>query len=165
MNSAETPRYYLCRDFNGKTEILHGDYPGLGWQTIHPGTEDLEESKQKWNLQEKPCIECGELFSINYCEPYRTILKRDNICFGCNFWRDICNKHCGDPNQVIVKGVHYLICKESTEGNKRWDGFGGALFKIKFHDGRAAKSTNLWCQGRIPSRFLEKLPDNAVFET
>jgi len=52
--------------------------------------------------------------------------------------------------------------KSYKDGDFR--GFGGKEFKITFKDGREMTCNNLWHRGEIPERFLERLPDNAVFE-
>lgn len=161
MKTIDEPRYFLCRDYDGKSEILFGDYPEGRWQSISSGSGNLEESKLSWGLHNSPCVECGQIFGTNYCEPYKTILKQDSICFGCNHWRDML-KHNGNPNQVVVDHRHFLICPDD-DGDSKFKGFGGSLFKIKFCDGRKAETRNLWCQGDIPEHFKDRLKNNAEF--
>jgi hypothetical protein len=74
-----------------------------------------------------------------------------------------------NPNQVRIGGKLYRVLPEpppdprapfpSTSGY----GFGGARFKIRFHDGRRVETRNLWSYGEIPGEYREALPDNAVF--
>lgn len=78
------------------------------------------------------------------------------------FWQPHIEKR-NDPDHVVVKGVHYIIGAEDPSIKRNWRGFGGDRYHIKFHDGRTVVSTNLWCQGPIPARFREQLPDNAEF--
>jgi hypothetical protein len=75
-------------------------------------------------------------------------------------WREYVFK-ADEPFVARIDGQHYVICDESPDVQLR--GFGGDPFEIKFHDGRVVKTTNLWCQGAIPERFRDRLPDNAVF--
>lgn len=64
-----------------------------------------------------------------------------------------------DENVVIVKGKHFRM----GQSDGPFKGFGGALFSIKFHDGREVDCRNLWMQGDIPEEWRDRLPDNAVF--
>lgn len=164
---SEIKLFYLCRRWNGWYEIVESSTRpnmGLSWQSVSGGYGTNEELTQKQDINPTPCFECGTIFGANYCEPYKTILKRDSVCFDCNHWRDMC-KHSGSPRQAIVKGVHYLICEDEPGTPSRWKGHGGAKFTIKFKDGRTETCCNLWCQGTIPEHFKERLPDNAEFLT
>ena len=42
-------------------------------------------------------------------------------------------------------------------------GFGGALWRIRFADGRTVEANDLWHQGAIPARFADLFPVNACF--
>lgn len=61
-----------------------------------------------------------------------------------------------------VNGWHYVIKPMDTSSPPHYLGFGGRLFTFRFHDGREVTSNNVMCQGEIPARFLDRLPDNAV---
>lgn len=67
-----------------------------------------------------------------------------------------------DAETVRVNGKHYMD-GGSTELTSSRNGFGGSLFRVKFHDGRYLETNNMWHQGTIPDHFKERLPDNAVF--
>lgn len=153
--------YFLVRAFDGASSIIQSnDYP-KGFQSTTPGCESLEESKNKWGMPEAPCVECGCVFGTNYCEPYKSIMIRDNVCFGCNHWREMM-QHNGSTRQAIINGSHYLVCAENSNPS-RWNGHGGRKFSIRFNDGREITTTNLWSQGDIPKHFKDRLKDNAKF--
>ena len=106
------------------------------------------------------CIKCGAHVDAS-CYICSEEMTRRCLCFSCNFWTGHIQR---DHNEykdifVIANGEHYTIVKSS---NTCFKGFGGAKFTIRFHDGRVVKTDNLWCQGDIPERFRDELPDNAV---
>lgn len=117
------------------------------------------------------CRECGNHDRAAFwIQPYGAQLAERKLCHTCNHWHEkLAWKAQGDPNQVIVAGVHYHISPDDETSLKQlggWgSGFGGSKFKVRFHDGREVVSRNLWCQGDVPERFRERLPDNAVFVT
>lgn len=79
-----------------------------------------------------------------------------------SFWKEkIKDFKRKNPDQVIVNGFHYYIGPENTPTN--WKGMNGDLYIVEFFDGRVVETTNLWCQGNIPERYRDALPDNAVF--
>lgn len=105
------------------------------------------------------CKECGE-----QDDPAKWIggekIAASGYCFRCKHWADlIAIKDRADV--VRVKNTHYQIGTARTPS--RHNGFGGHRFKIRFHDGREVETVDLWCQGGIPDRFKERMPDNAVF--
>ena len=97
------------------------------------------------------CDQCGKAFRKRLTED----AYLNGNCFDCSFWL----KKVGKTGQVIVNGVHYRINDNTTP----FRGFGGRKFDIAFHDGRKIKTNSLWCQGKIPTKFRELIPDNAVF--
>lgn len=64
-----------------------------------------------------------------------------------------------DDTAVIVNGRCYHIGAEDSKSSFR--GFGGAPWIIEFFDGRVVHTTNLWCNGTIPSEL--GVQDNAKF--
>lgn len=88
-------------------------------------------------------------------------------CFDCLFWQEYVDR-AASPGVARIGGYHYIIGEEPTERELKGDlwgfGHGGTRFAIRFHDGRAVETRNLWAQGAIPARFRDHLPDNAVFE-
>ena len=91
-------------------------------------------------------------------DPYNNICSSE--CFHIRVWDDrVEDKE--SPKSVVVDHTAYWIGNEKD--NSYFRGFGGALFKIKFSDGRYIESTNLWHNGTIPECYWDKLPDNAIF--
>lgn len=130
----------------------------LDWTSRSCAYDTREELIEKEGVPEKPCIRCGSLFSTNYV--IKKELVNRNMCFTCYFWE----KYVGikDSEKVVrVNGSHYVITHDDPKAY--FKGFGGAEFKIKFHDGREVVTHNLWSQGEIPEHFRNYLPDNAVF--
>ena len=87
-------------------------------------------------------------------------LKERGLCFSCGFWDDLLRIK-DEPTTVRADGKHYVV----GEPNERWPGFGGSRFVISFNDGREVETCNLWSQGDIPTRFKDRMPDNAKFVT
>lgn len=76
------------------------------------------------------------------------------------------SEHIADygPNSVIVDNTHYWIGEEPKPGESRsFLGHAGREFKIRFNDGREVTTHNLWYQGPIPTRFRDRLQNNAEF--
>ena len=105
------------------------------------------------------CRECGKEEEWTHIQKLID-LKR---CFRCDFWLEKVDR-VNDPVSTRVNGKHYFVGKTPKPGTPRsFLGFGGAFWKIKYHDGRVIETNNLWHQGKIPERFRERLPDNAIF--
>lgn len=107
------------------------------------------------------CLECGKKEKLRWDEKMKDKLIKRQLCFDCYFWIKYVDK-VDHPYCVRVDGSHYYIGIEHP-GHSAFQGFGGKKFIIKFNDGRKIVSTNLWHQGEIPSRFRDRLPDNAKF--
>jgi hypothetical protein len=108
------------------------------------------------------CAECGAHEQGNWHDEHAKKLQTRGLCYSCEYW----HVHIADAsagNVVRVDGRHYRIGEEVNRGGFR--GFDGQRFKIKFTDGREVVTTNLWCQGAIPHRYRDRLPDNAQFES
>ena len=96
----------------------------------------------------------------------REIMEEKQLCFNCAFWlwqHELDTQEREPHTAVIVEGTHYVIGSETKSKSTFFRGFGGAHFKIKFHDGTEVETTNLWCQGEIPEHLRHLLPDNAEF--
>ena len=93
-----------------------------------------------------------------------------NGCTTCAFWDEHANTdRQAKPHQVfIAEGSHYLIGEEPTKAELlRYSscyGYGGAEFRVKFHDGTTVVSHNVWCQGDIPDAWKSVMPDNATIQ-
>jgi len=131
------------------------------WSSLSCRYETKEELIAGQGIPEKPCVECGQVFGTHYYEPVKQRLLENNICHTCDFWRSKLEIR-NNPSSVRIKGTHYIIAPDNPNRNA-FRGFGGAEFNIRFNDGRLVTTHNLWCQGDIPKRFRERLPDNATF--
>lgn len=120
-----------------------------------------------------PCHECGgwtDEDSSGSDAPDTQVnsrMRRRELgeCFGCNFWLNLVRR-ADDLRHVRVEEGgqvgHYTICG-ATGGTR---GYGGHRFDIEWLDGRTpprATTNNLWHQGVVPERFLDRLPVNARF--
>jgi hypothetical protein len=116
------------------------------------------------------CKECGTHETGSWTESIQKEMKDWSVCFTCWHWLDLIRKSEAETKwiDVRVSGTHYQAHKELNQRMRPPGatdlGFGGRLFRIAFHDDTKITTNNLWCQGRIPEHFRDRLPDNAVFE-
>lgn len=162
----KTKKFWFLISDHEKTMIVNDTFGEvdkkkyLNWRSRSYAYDTREELIEKEGVPEKPCIKCGNIFGTHYIEPVKTQLIKDNICWNCHFWNEkLAIKDL--PKVARIDGTHYVI--EPDNPNAAFKGFGGAEFKIKFHDGREVVTHNLWYQGEIPKHFRDELPDNAVF--
>lgn len=80
----------------------------------------------------------------------------------CDLWQEIATL-AESPASVRIAGCHYVIGTQDESAPAHCRGFGGAVYRIRFHDGREVTTCDLWKQGVIPPRFRDRLPDNAAF--
>ena len=110
------------------------------------------------------CHECGLPVWLGYAHNQELADRAE--CFDCNFWLKRIRE--SGPTSVVINGVRYTIADEPPKGSARtFLGHGGGTFYIRFIDGRETDTVtthNLWCQGNVPDRFRDRLPDNAVWE-
>jgi len=112
------------------------------------------------------CRECGEFDRAKFWIPEAgEEFAAAQLCHRCHFWHGKLQwKAEGCQRSVIVDGVHYWIAPDAPQPG--WgSGHSGRPFLVRFHDGREVLTRNLWCQGDIPERFRDRLPDNATFAT
>lgn len=107
------------------------------------------------------CSICGLIEVLHWNSDTNNDLLKECLCFECDFWLKRA-RLVVQPNHVAVKNSAYMI-QEDEQGNRRWSGFGGREFHIKFFDGREVITHNLWHQGKIPLRFQSLIPNNAEF--
>ena len=108
------------------------------------------------------CRICGKEFEKSkWYKPYHDICSSE--CYVDNFWQEIINEK---DYHVIVDGVCYYYDPNKIINTNlpQYNSYAGRIFKILFNDGRIVLTNNLWCNGDIPEKFREQLPDNAVFE-
>lgn len=80
------------------------------------------------------------------------------------FWRE--KKAVPESRRVVVDHAHYMLGDEPGDYTMSSVlGFGGREFTIAFFDGRTVTTRNLWYQGKIPPKWRETFPNNAVFVT
>jgi hypothetical protein len=107
------------------------------------------------------CVECGKREKGHWMKNLAEDLRDHQICFNCHFWWEKVD-YADKPWVARIDGTHYIIGREPASPDE-FQGFGGAEFRIRFHDGREVTSHNLWCQGDIPPHFRNRLLDNAEF--
>lgn len=108
------------------------------------------------------CRKCGHIETGTYLMGTEKELRRLGFCLNCEFWLKKAKlRH--DPNMVVVAGQTYWITPDAPKGYGGFIGHGGALFVIRFLDGREIRSRNLWFTGGVPPHWRAFLPDNAVF--
>lgn len=78
-----------------------------------------------------------------------------------NYWKRLAER--ANPNDAVVKGHFYSIGPENPRTPRKYRGFGGDRYVVRFNDGRMVTSTNMWYAGTIPEQFRGQLPDNAEF--
>lgn len=106
------------------------------------------------------CIECGTIQQHEiYYDNVEEVLIKYSLCFKCNFWREKVNIK---DRLVIVDGKAYYPTPD-TDAPNHCKGFGGAIFRYQFLDGRIETCGNMWSNGVIPQHFRDRLPDNAKF--
>lgn len=123
----------------------------------------MKDTMQEPKAEYITCRECGKKEKLSWVTEMNARLKSRSLCFTCDYWLGFVWRKEKD-SMVRVKNddeiMHYVIASDRDGGMR---GFGGARFKIKFHDGRIVKTRNLWCQGEVPERFRDRLPVNAEF--
>lgn len=97
---------------------------------------------------DRKCVICRVDFTYDINNWNDRMFPDNNSCRECQFWYDLWVDR-DDTNVARVGNRHFVIGHE-TKGNKRFNGFGGQLFKIQFDDGRVVETNNLWSQGEIP---------------
>lgn len=107
------------------------------------------------------CRICGKEFNeLHYSGIFKDICSSE--CFYDDYWQDkirsVKLQPCSYP---VVNGSCYHIDKET---NSTFKGFGGRKFVIVFNTGEKTVTTNLWDNGKVPDKYKEQLPDNAIFE-
>jgi hypothetical protein len=110
------------------------------------------------------CTICGEQSWFFGDGPAASALAERGRCFTCDFWSEKAADH-NNPNVARINGIQYTIVPSGPAKRPATKGFGGETFVVRFFDGRVVVTDDLWCEGKIPDRFRDALPDNAVFGT
>lgn len=174
INPDVTPVWFLCDDGEG-AEIFHTTFKdpralmilsGGRWSSRSCWYETEAEFREKQGIIDK-CLCCGSPFAtLNWCKPYPELLAERQLCFTCNHWIHTTIPKRDLPGTAIVGGTFYSFDHERPMATGREDflGHAGHKFTIRFNDGRTVETNNLWNGGKIPTRFLAQLPDNATFD-
>lgn len=165
-------KWYVGTDVEGVGEIIESpEYPkmisqGGKYGTMCGGYSSKEELIEKAKIHSSPCVECGGVITLNYFDPTPKILTTKCVCFSCNHWLEV-EEEKDNPRRVFVKGVAYWRkdYRNIADRDKHVLGFSGQEFRIKMHSGEEYLTNDLWCNGTIPKRFLQRLPDNAIFKS
>ena len=149
-------------------EIKREQYPSRDiWRVYYSDYHskcfwDEQEAQTEYDkcMNAPKCKECGAPI-LSWLWDDADVMLELRLCFTCKFWYE--KIPLADDSKVVrIHHTHYWIGEEANKGVFR--GFGGQKFVIKFNDGRnEVTTTNLWCQGEIPERFWDRLPDNAEF--
>jgi hypothetical protein len=154
--------FYLCcyHDWPERKSEIREDPPKFwpnteGYSSMSAGYETEAELREKNGIPDEPCKECGSIFSTHYSEPVKTLLLERGICHHCNHFLQLIGKQ----HALRINGVHWM-----GKAGDKGQGCGGRTFGIRMlGTGEEFQTSNLWCQGEIPSHFRERLPDNAEF--
>jgi ribosomal protein L40E len=144
-----------CRD----NEAHRG---GFRWQGDHYLCSNCD-ARNKGAALLVTCRECGvEAYRGNLIESAEDEMAAHGACFLCTHWlKRIEAIAKGEDRYVQINGVGYWLGPEDARGFR---GFDGTAYFITRHGGARQRTTNLWCQGEIPQRFRDRLPDNAELE-
>lgn len=156
-------RMLRCEQATEPEFVLHHSYFGHVALAVPAKLWDLLESGLGLREGAITCKRCGGVdCSKSFDAPTGARMERLRFCFGCVAWFDRAKQR-RDPRSVRVSGVHYWI--EPDDPGWPYQGYGGAEFRISFHDGRTVTTHNLWRQGEVPDQWRDLLPDNAQFLT
>lgn len=114
------------------------------------------------------CKLCGRPETATYMEPIGTRLKKEQICFGCDFWMERRSQYNAQHRRGTILVIDGMVRSDGGEADPRTPflGHGGARFYIKhLITGRVWTSNNMWFGGEIPDEFRGGMPDNAVLLT
>jgi len=99
------------------------------------------------------CRDCQRPVDVDTIRPWHVPLT----CAACAFWHAMATLSAHERDNfasVRAQGLHYSIAA--------WDISLGPIRTVRFHTGLTVVSGRLMCQGVIPRRYLDQLPDNAV---
>lgn len=125
-----------------------------------------------WRNQSGECLTC-EMRTVQACvlcgapdSGYWNMLTRERmlaeqLCFLCDGWLRIAEKHNGTPQQVVTPEYqHYVIGKGGGPASCR--GFGGTKWAVSFTDGRIVQTDDLWQQGQVPEWLRDRFTPNGT---
>lgn len=116
---------------------------------------------------EYECTKCGKTTTNRYCEPIRSRMLADRLCFSCDFWNEFREKNLDRRDQLTIIDGHVYVPGNDTVG--RWRGMAGRRFDIEYLEGSAfagkrITTFDLWSSpGKLPESFKKDFPDTARF--
>lgn len=114
----------------------------------------LDEADAADKDRQNPCVECA---GANAEERYGW------KCHTCKFWLEHIAR--SDGKAFVADGHHYRIGIQGPSAHPSCRGFGGSKALVTYlADGRIVETVDLWYQGEIPKRFLDRLPNTATFK-
>jgi hypothetical protein len=160
-------KWYLCEDSEEQLVSCDEDavkmlYEGGKWTFRSGWYSSKEELYKDLGILDEPCKECGRLISTDYDRKTKEDMIARQLCFRCSFWHEII-ADIKNPRRCIIDGRSYIVVEAPRDMPLRCRGFAGRTFKIEWLDGRKVITNNLWTNGPIPQRFLDRLLDNAKF--
>lgn len=138
-------------------DIPKMSYEGGPWTSLCGYCETEQQLREKQKIQDEPCRECGNIYSVNYIPEVRQKLLEQKVCHSCNHYLELVD----DPRGIRINGTHYM--DGGRKPPHQFLGYGGREFAIIMKDGTRISTNNLWCQGNIPEHIKDRLPDNAEF--
>ena len=135
-------------------------------------TETLVRLRREVKRIDYACCECGKKDLRQWAPDKARDLAEKQLCFDCDYWLTWIasgDEYCG--HRILrIDGVHFVAWAEDSQSNMR--GYGGREFQYRMlafpgdedDDTFVFSTRNLWCQGEIPYRFRDRLPDNARWE-
>ncbi len=112
------------------------------------------------------CKKCGVDAKNTYCEPSRTQMYDNHLCWDCNFWEQFkINNQQYSSRMTIINGHRY------TPGNRttgEFRGMAGRRFDIEYIEpsifaGQKITTFDLWSGSTLPNELKELFPDTAQF--
>lgn len=116
------------------------------------------------------CSMCGRPEKAMYIEPKGQQLKKNGLCFYCDFWVEKRTRYNAEgrrgPMLVINGDGRSDGGSQPDNQNKAFMGFGGSRFHLyNLVTGELWTTNNLWSYGEVPDNFRAGMPDNAVYLT
>ena len=92
----------------------------------------------------------------------KKLMRAEQICFRCAFWRTK-EARKDDPHQLVINGNMYYYFEDTDKKDKErasWRGFGGRRHFIRsLSTGEVFTTDNLWHNGEIPAHFRKIFPN------
>lgn len=142
----------------------------LIWERVHNVKQNLQYYI-KGQLDKAAyfhfCKDCGVIEFCNYVQDTKNRMIENKTCFICDFWqvRDQEYLNGNKRNTIIINGSTYSDGGATKGRNTNYNGFGGAIFKIRMLDGsKEWETNNLWYGGVIPKKYkTTTMKDTAEF--